>query len=550
MRRLASVIVVLGLALFGAAAGASPQPELGAECVFLPLVRSSGAAPASAAVGAAGSVSNCVAPPQPPPPTAAPAPPVTSVPQPALSGAVHLRPEHAVIQTVRRPVRWTVVLDVSGSMSANFAGQCDRGSGNFPPGQNYWQCANGPTGAPSAQVAGVGPKYYWNKQEERRIYVAKKALETLVGRLNMLGNSGYDAAQPNDQLGLVWFNDQVQREGSGNSFAYASDPAQIINAGRQAGAVNGDSYRTSGGSHVAAGLYRAALLLNAAPASVSYSGQIYQYDDRVLLITDSIANIFLDKSAANLYGGSSNSNTYPPGHPCRVVNVIEIASCQTTELGGLTTGIGGVAAGMDRPLTQAGKVSLETLRPRASVFVIALSNIPATVLQDVVASTRSTYFAADTRTVDATGQTNVDRIMLVLPGSSAATICTPVIAPDWATMMGVDQQPQGVPLSFPAIGEVLLEDVNSGALVRAPILVDEATGSMSYRVTGLAAGAYQLTPYLFYRGADGQTRRYSLIETTSGPVSSLVVNLTGAEQTFDPLPLRLSGDVCAAALTP
>jgi len=529
MRRLVLIIVVLGLALFSAAAGATPRPATTLDCVFLPLVRSSGAAPAGASGAAVGGVSDCVAPPQAPP---------------AVSGAVRLRPEHAVLQTMRLPVRWTVVLDVSGSMSADFAGRCDRGSGNFPAGQNYWQCANGPVGAPAVQVVGVGATYYWNAVEERRIYVAKQALEVLARQLNMPGNGGYDPSRPPDELGLVWYNQQAARDG--NSFAYASDVAQIINAVRQAGAVNGDGYRTSGGTNAGAGLYRATLLLDAAPVSVSYGGQTYQYDDRVLLLTDGIANLFLDKSAATLYGGASDIGTYPLDHACRLPNVLEIAACQTTEVGGLTTGIGGVAAGMDRPLTQAGKVSLEALRPRASVFVIALSNLPSTVLQDAIASTPGAYFAAETRTVNASGQTNVDQIVKLLPGSSETTTCTPAIAPDWVTTMGSDQQPQGVPLSFPTIGEVLLEATASGALVQAPILVDAATGSMSYRLAGLSAGSYQLTPYLFYRGADGQTRRYSLIETAGGPTSSVVVSLTGVEQTLDPLALRLFGDVCAA----
>lgn len=546
MRRLLPLALVFCLATLAAAAvGASPRPAAtGAECVFLPIVRASAPQQTNTEAAAPTDTTSCLGPTQAPPPDDQPTTtPTVTAPVAILDGQVRLRPEHAVLESSGRPVRWTVVLDVSGSMSANFAGQCDRGGDSFPAGQSYWQCTNGPAGAPSVQVAGVGPTYYWSKQDERRIYVAKQAIETLVRQLNMPGNAGFDITRPPDQLGLVWYTQEVARA---NVFYYSSEPTSVIDAIRRAGARDGDPYRTAGGTNPAAGLYRAATLLDATPPSVIYSdGREYQYDSRVLLLIDGVANQFLDRNFANLFGGSSTTATYPVGHPCRIDNVTEIAACQTTEVGGLTTGVGGVAAGMDRPLTQTGKVSREDLQPRGvSVFVIALSNIPDLVLKDAVASSFSQFFAAPTLQRDASGLTNVDQIITQLPPRTVESSCTSAVAPDWTSIVGPEQRPEGTGLAFPIIGEILLEELASGTLHRAPIRADEAAGTLNYSLTAPPPGDYRLSAYVFFRGADGQTRRYSLLDTGSALVDAIPVQVTGSTQSLDTLSLRLVGDVC------
>jgi hypothetical protein len=69
---------------------------------------------------------------------------------------------------------------------------------------------------------------------------------------------------------------------------------------------------------------------------------------------------------------------------------------------------------------------------------------------------------------------------------------------------------------------------------------------MSYGFESLAAGRYRLVSAIFYKGADQQTRSYSLIETAVGPQAELMVEASGASQELDALSLRLLGDVCAA----
>ncbi|RMD77100.1 MAG: VWA domain-containing protein, partial [Chloroflexi bacterium] len=149
-----------------------------------------------------------------------------------LTGSVELWPEYQiVVVNERRPVQYVVILDVSGSMNANFIGQ------GIKYGQ-VTQCTNGPPGSPPAQDCGE-PQYAWNPVQERRIYVAKKALELLIRQTNMPGNPGYDPTQPIDSMALVWFTDNVP---STNVVPFKSNPTELIQAVNSAGAYQGDPY--------------------------------------------------------------------------------------------------------------------------------------------------------------------------------------------------------------------------------------------------------------------------------------------------------------------
>jgi hypothetical protein len=460
-----------------------------------------------------------------------------------VSGSVRLRPEHRVIQQQRQPLQYVVVLDSGGSMSANFAGQCDRGPSG--PLQAIVQCANGPDGSPAVQVTGTGPNYYWSEPSERRFYSAKQALVRLVRRLNMPGNAGYNPDYPADQLAIVWFTHQVQGAVGGNYWDFSSDPSTIIANITSAGSYNGDPFRTNGGTNWAAGLYRAALGFDPAPTTVSYNGRTWSYERKAVLLTDSIANQFLDKGAANLYAGQSNIATYPPGHVCRVQHVVEIASCQITGDG--IRG-GGTYNGMDRPITQAVQVSQGDLQAQGiEVYAISIATVPSTGLADGVASFPNWYYAAPTLELYPDGSTNVDHIIDSLPLGSETVTCTPVVAPEWATTVAPESRPEGAPgMAFPQVGVLLLEQIETGAVSTAPIVVDTAH-TIGYRVEGLRAGTYQLAAALYYRGEDQQTRRYGLIEMAGGePQPEITVELSGDEQVLDELSLRVIGDICAA----
>lgn len=499
-----------------------------------------------------------------------------------LFGEVSIRPEYALVPRERDPVQYMVVLDVSGSMSANFDGQCDRTDqrDSFPDGQDYYQCANGPAGAPGTQRLGTGPNYWWGNVDERRVTVAKRALESLARSTNMPANAGYDNTRPADQMALVWFSDTVQRDGNITSFSggtnFSSDvgavPANngsggsgLLRAIYRAG-MQGDVFRTSGGTNGAAGLYRAALAFDQAPSQITdASGKTWKYKRVVVFITDGVSNQFLNRNAGNLNGGQSGSGTYPSGHYCRTVpNVIEVATCQVTGNeqagGGVTTGVGGVAAGMDRPITQAGVVSRTDLQAKGVlVYVVSLSNIPDTGLKDTIASFPAYYFpASKLQVVD--GKTNVDTIMEKINTDVESGACSrrsDVLdgKPEWRADIPASHFQPINGLVYPTVGEVLLKNVDNDTTYTIPITAG-TDGRLSYRKSDVPAGTYRLKPYVFYRHPlDPPTalpRMYGspLEADTSGEYVIVTVGPdTATSGAFNPqvqkdLKLKLTGDVC------
>lgn len=469
-----------------------------------------------------------------------------------LLGSVSIWPEYQFRPQDRRPIQYVVVLDVSGSMSANFAGQCDRGSGSLPA-RGWWQCANGPAGAPQVEVTGTGSTYYWNNVDERRITVAKRALESLVRSTNMPGNAEYTTARPSDQMALVWFTHDVP---SRNTRGFSNNPTTIIN---NINAAGWKKYRTQGGTNGAGGLLRAAGLLGSAPRSVTENGRTWDYKRVVVFITDGVSNQLLNPNNPNLRAGSSDQNTYPRGHICRNSLVLEMANCQTTDIGGLTIRSGSIPAGLDRPITQAVNVSRQQLQANGiEVFSVALSNIPDTGLRDGIASFPSYYFSAGDLQRDSNGRTNVDTIMQAINTQVENGICEPRVDAAWTNVIPEANFQSVGGLIYPNVGEVILTDQSTGTEYRAPIRADsERGGALTYRFDRLPAGTYRLQPYLFYRHPldppNVGPRRYSLIYQGDTTVSDIVITVAPntsvgsfTQTQRQDLQLRLFGDVCAS----
>lgn len=498
-----------------------------------------------------------------------------------LAGDVEIRPEYGYVPNNRKPIQYVVVLDVSGSMSANFAGQCNAsfaGSGN-------WQCTNGPVGAPGVNInpfRATGPDYWWGTESERRIRVAKDAIASLIRVTNMQGNGDqYDINRPVDQMSIVWFRDKVN-SGDGNitkftsnttpSPYFSSNPTELTDKLRTAGRLGSDNYRTQGGTNGAAGLYRAALAYNTVPKTVPYNGKTWEYKRVVIFITDGVSNSFLSRSNSELYAGSSNQRTWPPNHPCYDPRVIEIATCQVTGGGGQTTGIGGVAANMDRPITQAGQVSRADLQANgAEVFAIALSNIPATGLQDTIASFPSHFASAETLVRGADGKTNVDKIMLEINTKVEGAPCEPrsdlmdqgaasefrgTIPAGHFPSAGVPLPDLGITLVYPHVGNVLLVNRENNVSYTVPIMADPATGVLRYSKSDLPRGDYKFSAYVFYKhpldlpsagprmygnivGADESNREVIVPVGTGGGNVGL-----GKDVEF-PVQLKLTGAACS-----
>lgn len=526
---LMAVFALLVMLFPTAGAARVPAPAVVANCVYLPLVRVSNRSAIVAGLSGPAPTAGC-------PPVAVPAP--TPAPPAEVSGALRLQPAYAQHDGALRVARYLVVFDASGSMSANFNGQCDNKPYSHPP---PIQCANGPPGYPAVEVTGTGPNYYWKTESERRIYVAKKAIERLVGRLNLPGNPGYAAARPDEVMAAVWFNDGAPAT---NAQPFSNDPATLINFITDANNAYG-AYRSEGGTNGAAGLYRAAPLLQAAPPTVDFNGQTYSYENHVIFVTDGVSNQFLDVTAADLYGGQSNFSTYPLGSYCRSLGVLvaESAVCQLTDPAQSPK-----FHGWDRPITQMINVSQDYLKSQlygpTDVSVVALSNVPTTGLRDGVASSVNHFFFAPSLEIYPDGTNNIDAIIdaLYARTSAPAATCAPVVAAGWVDQIDAAHLPDGAA----GLGEVTLTSLGDGSAYSAPIARDPTTGQISYRFVDLPAGDYQLRAGLFYKGDDGVTRIYNLIDTAGGPADRLTVSLSGQSQSLDPVGLQLAGDVCSA----
>ncbi|MCS6881328.1 MAG: pilus assembly protein TadG-related protein [Oscillochloridaceae bacterium] len=500
-----------------------------------------------------------------------------------LAGSVSFLPEYRTQPLRRPPIQYVVVLDVSGSMSANFAGQCDvfdasaptaeyhrrnNGQGHVNGAQRgWWQCAEVPADpnwpVQRAEVIGTGEAYWWSNERDRRIYVAKKALERLIAETNMPGNADYDPDRPSDQMALVWFNWQAPASFVGNfgGEAFSDEPQELINAvTRQATTHRSrNPYLSEGGTNGAGALYRASLLLDRAPRTVTHTdGQVWQYKRAVIYITDGVSNYLFNPNAPNLTFGISDRSTYPPDHVCHSRFALEMANCQTTGFGGRTIAANGIPAGLDRPITQAVNVSEQMKSRQYEVFVVALSNIPDTGLRDGIASFPSYFFSARELQRNADGSTNVDAIMEAINNIVESGVCERRADPRTNNIPPAEFRPVAG-LVYPNVGEVILTDQNTGTQYRAPIRADASRGgALSYRFDRLPAGSYRLEAYVFYRhpldAPDAGPRRYSLIEQNNETRADIVVNITAdtnvggfSRVIRQDLQLRLSGDVCATS---
>lgn len=475
---------------------------------------------------------------------------LTTAPPPAnsdldLYGNVSLFPEYAITEQSQAPLQYVVVLDESGSMSANFAGQCDNQKFN---GHKPVQCANGGPGAPDVEVSGTGPNYYWKTESERRIYVAKKALERLVRLSNMPG-PGFDNTRPSDQMAVVWFREYVN---DNQVLDFTNNKNSIINFITNANDGNGD-YRSEGGTNGAAGLYKAKQLYQSAPKTVAFQGKDVTYKRVVLFITDGVSNQFLSTSAGNLRGGQSTYDTYPSGSYCRGLGslVVESPSCQLTDP---------VKSpkwnGMDRPITQMIDTSSKELRNdniKAEVFVIALSSIPSTGLRDGVASSSNYYFSAEALTYNKDGSTNVDTIIDTISAKveSGGCIAGPSGTSTGKMTTSEFSASNQSGFAWPQVGQVTIS--KQGYVRTAPILVNDK-GELSYEFKKVPEGVYTLEAFLYYHhpnDAPGVLRVYSRI-WSEGEVRdeySVTVSSTTQGQGFNqrvdqPITLKLNGDVC------
>ncbi len=411
----------------------------------------------------------------------------------SLAGRVSFNPEYATKNEDYRPVRYAVVLDVSGSMNYSFTGL----------GKGDRQCGNAPGVDPrDRDNCQPSQSYAWEPVEERRIYVAKNAIKHLIGLTNMPGNPRKDTTLPYDQMTILSYNSRYQ---GASMKEWSNDPAELENAVDRQGGFGGDIYKTSGGTNGAAGLYGASRML-AGDNSVTFQEQKYEYKTVVIFLTDGVSNHLFDPRKKGYAGGSNNNRDYfPDGHLCRSgVHIPETIQCHINgsvidpdheDRGGKLLLNGQL---YDRPITAMGEVSRNYLKNNGhEVHVVAISSIPSNGLEDAVATSPTFYHEAEDLSVDSEGKNNVDIAFENIYQKATGDACIANVdeTKDVIESGGADGSgmPEGV------YGRVdLFNDQNSYTTV---IRQDE--NGLYYRFDdGIAEGTYRLSATLYYAHPD------------------------------------------------
>jgi hypothetical protein len=252
------------------------------------------------------------------------------------------------------PRLYVVVLDVTTSMSWNFAGQGTRSGKTV-------QC--GATSDPNVQRRQCGANAPWRRASERRIFIVKQALLRFVNRLHA-----------NDALRLIAFSTRHVTANAAWVRSNAAGKTTLRRAVLDAGNYRGDRYRTAGEAPTASALYLAGQLLAQAPQTAP-NGAAYGAPV-VILLTDSVANNMLLSD-----GGWRANDSSCVGVPFRE----DIATCQV----GYTSDSPPLA----RPITAMALQADQLKQCGPMIYVIALAGVDETGLKDVASAPQSPFFA-------------------------------------------------------------------------------------------------------------------------------------------------------------
>jgi hypothetical protein len=422
----------------------------------------------------------------------------------------------------RSPIEYEIILDASGSMSWNFAGQGMRNG-------RILQCTN-----PGSTCSGADA---WNPVQERRIYIVKQALKSLIDQMGpndvmritgLAGNLGQNFS---NQLAI---NALTRTLPSGG---WSSDKVVLKAAVDLTGSVNNDPYRTDGLAPSATGFAAAAQVLATAPITSPISGETYERN--VIFLTDSVANVFLDGErnfALDIAACAGNPD------------VINIAACQ----------VGATATGRLRPLSalidQANALKQSDHAP--TIYVVALAGVDETGLRNVASQSMAPFFSASTNPGDL--QAILDDITTNITYGD----CIPAGGNQWVDQIDAQHTPSFPPpntLPDGVFGYVYLYDENGLPLPDGqhtlPLVQDPLSGTLIFELPqsqGLAPGVYQLQAFAGYKGEDGVSRVYDglfdpnteLINTSQvfvfDPSSAL-----GPVIPLSPVYLDLRGSVCS-----
>lgn len=218
-----------------------------------------------------------------------PAKNIDNPPSFGLVGSVSLQGVFGERDRSSKPSGYTVVLDVSGSMSWNFAGLGSRSGVDY---QCEMYDPNSPYdfGPRVFGDCGGGPNVYWREREDRRIYAAREAIINIIDRMD-----------PNDRIRFVTFSSSV--EAVSPEWYAPTDPRlpTIVRTIAQCcgGTQENPSYLTDGGTNGVLALDRARQLINDANFPREATGEQRELRRVILYMTDGVSRGLMNGTEVN-----------------------------------------------------------------------------------------------------------------------------------------------------------------------------------------------------------------------------------------------------------
>jgi hypothetical protein len=409
-----------------------------------------------------------------------------------LTAAVYVNPRWAVMQATQ-PIQYLVLLDVTGSMSWDFNGYGTYDGSNTSPVYTVPNTVRGdvqcdspdnpnPLNLPYTDRCIGGVNSAWKNQAERRVYTAKQALVRMVNQL------GAD-----DSMRIVGFSTAVTGTAQASG-AWTSDKNTLITSLLNFGAYNNDPYKTTGGASNAIAMQRARELLTAAPATAP-NGQPYR--QVIVMLTDSVANVFLDgtlNTARDICANLTFVEALRTADPCQ---------------------IGATANGKLRPISAMVDIanSIKSDHPNIEIHVVGLAQVAATGLVNV-ASDPSFYYTASQPPL-------LGPVLDQIQARYNSAACTVAGGVQWIDTVDATHLPD--PVAFPGlsntvVGFTYIYNINSATpSFTLPIQRDQATNRISFLLpppdtaqpdAGIAPGNYEMEAYAAYKGDDQVSRAY------------------------------------------
>lgn len=443
----------------------------------------------------------------------------------SVKGDVFILPREQEIPSSRQPIEYVILLDTSGSMNWNFAGQAHV-SGRVR------QCTMNPAtydaNDPSTHPIACGSAK-WNTKEERRIYFAKQAIMKFV-----------DLIEPQDAMTIIGYSsaDYNMNPTGTRQFGTPDGKSALKQFVLMTGASLSDPYTVGGGTPSPRALMRSREVIAGLP-EVASNG--LEFKRVVIFLTDGVANHF-DKRYNVPWGSNQWRNLAKDDPDCAAdSNVDENVSCQTGHVNNDENGI-------MRPITAMVYHGMQLHDDDVLVYAMMMGPANKTGLDQVASQPTFPWYST------ANNDADVEEIFERINNNIENGECIPRPSGNWISEI----EPQNEPGSAPTFGWVIVYDQNNVEQTKVPITHDSTTGKLTYEINDLAPGTYRVEAWVDYVGDDDILRQYSRMYIP-GEETYYLQGITFDVKPSDTLNntvigpqlyLDLNGDVCPAETGP